>query len=340
MAVQHIMQRPYRRKEKQFITMHIFGEKPVVPEVSEYFMDNFKWILDGGFDLISYNHYKQFAEGKHLARKYSIDDLVASCVPKSPGDQKNKRRQQSYYDANSLMLEYVLKEVFTPNLFNKLRKLSPHDKILFQGRYRDILEKLMLDRNRLFEDYDRVFNRQTDPLEQPTVESVGMHNILRQSIYGPISFNSFSDYEPGAGMAVVRQLVELRIRRAFGFFGYTDNNGTEYPITVSTIFKVLKNHTINSTPNIKSIERIYSFPNIYMHSGRYPYSWYPIFFELILRPISLGNSVRSPEGFSWDVNNAIKVRKRDFDAIQYEMRSQLAGKGKLIDCKPECEVIA
>ena len=339
MNIEHIKTQPPDKGGKLFVDMHLDGDTPLQQAVSESFMSNFRWLLDGGLDQLSYEHYKLFGCYRGARKVYDIEYLIATAVPKTVGDEEKKLSQRGYYDANSLILEYVLREVFTLKLFKELGKLDDRDKRAVQMRYRDILQTLMLDRQNLINAHGKVFG---DGKYAPTshhISSVGMHNALRQSIYGNLSFNSFADYEPGAGMAVVRQLVELRVRRAFGILGYITNQGGVQPIAMSSIFEVLKRHQITSSPNIHSIERIYSFPNIYMHSGEVPYSWYPIFFEYVLRPISFDYDEQNGIGYSWDVNNAITVTRSELEAIQAEVLALKADAKELISCKPECKVV-
>ena len=49
---------------------------------------------------------------------------------------------------------------------------------------------------------------------------MSVHQVLRQSLFGQASFDSFADMEISASIAVIRQLVELRLRRAFGVLAY------------------------------------------------------------------------------------------------------------------------
>lgn len=338
MSISHIKTKPNIKKSPLFISMRIDGDS-MSSKVDEYFMDDLKWLIDGGFDLISYEHYEKFGQYRRARVEFDIDSLIAAAVPKTIGNEKKKQAQYVYYDANSLILEFVLKEVFSARLYKELKSLDKRDKRAVQLRYRDILQTLMLDRQNLINMYDEAFGDAKYPPSFRSITSVGMHNALRQAIYGNVSYNSYADYEPGAGMAVVRQLIELRIRKAFGIEGYITAQGGKKPIPMSQIFAVLKKHKFASSPNIHSIERIYSFPNIYMHSGRIPFSWFPLFFEYVLRPISFGNQTISSVGYSWDIKNAITITKSELNAIQEEVVALKKDAKELIYSEPECRIL-
>ena len=111
---------------------------------------------------------------------------------------------------------------------------------------------------------------------------MALHNVLRQSAYGRASFHSFADIEIDASIAVVRQMIELRMRRAFAALALIDTNGNIYPLDLSSVFDILKKYNNIVYPGkLTSIERIYKWSNLYIHSGVGDYAWITYFFGAI-----------------------------------------------------------
>lgn len=109
--------------------------------------------------------------------------------------------------------------------------------------YEHILKWILMDaeelqnffRNNLRKDF-----QYTNNLDARYIHYVSVHQVLRQSLFGQVSCNSFADVEISASMAIIRQLVELRIRRAFGVLSYIDeSNGNLLPLDLSTVFECL-----------------------------------------------------------------------------------------------------
>ena len=163
-----------------------------------------------------------------------------------------------------------------------------------------------------------------------------VHRVLRQTLYGQVSCNSFTNMEISASIAVIRQLIELRIRRAFGVLSYIDpESGGLIPLELSKLFDVIKAHKeqITFPLKIENIERIYKWSNMYVHSGKCELSWIPYYIETILKELSFGQKTEH----SWDVKNGITTTNEVIERILDEL---LVGhpKYKIYACKPECVI--
>lgn len=130
--------------------------------------------------------------------------------------------------------------------------------------------------------------------------------------------------------------VELRIRRSFAAIALVDQKGNLYPLDMISIFEILKKYEkdIVFPGRLSSIERIYKWSNLYIHSGRGDYAWITYFLEKYLRPLSFGNE--KPDG-SWNYNNAISLTQKTYDKIEKEL-SELNDNFSVLKCKPECEI--
>ncbi|EIS9525830.1 hypothetical protein L0775_003817 [Clostridioides difficile] len=98
---------------------------------------------------------------------------------------------------------------------------------------------------------------------------MNLHQVLRQNLYGQQSLHSFVDMETSCSIAIIRQIIELRIRRAFGIIAFLDKDGNVKPLNMSSIFNVLKKYKkdIYFPIDLSNIERIYSWSNMFVHSG-------------------------------------------------------------------------
>lgn len=104
---------------------------------------------------------------------------------------------------------------------------------------------------------------------------------------------------------------------------------------MSSIFDILKRHDDIVFPGkLTSIERIYKWSNLYIHSGRGDYAWITYFLEKYLRNLSFGTQ---KEDGSWSYNNGISLSKETYKMIEHEIES-LNSKYTVLKCKPECEI--
>ena len=69
---------------------------------------------------------------------------------------------------------------------------------------------------------------------------MNLHQVLRQNLYGQQSLHSFVDMETSCSIAIIRQIIELRIRRAFVIIVFLDKDENVKPLNMSSIFNVLK----------------------------------------------------------------------------------------------------
>ena len=168
------------------------------------------------------------------------------------------------------------------------------------------------------------------------IHTMELHNVLRQAVYGNISFHSFADYETAAPIAVIRQIIELRIRRAIGVLGYIDESSINiYPLKMTKVFEIIKQYPDIIFPNhLTYLERIYQWSNLYIHSGKGDFAWITFFLEKYLRPLSFGD--RKKDG-NWSFKNAITVTKETLDNIKQDIQN-LNPNLQLLTCDPECEL--
>jgi len=297
------------------------------------FLEYYQFLHNGGFDELENQLFKHFRIQKWPS--LSNDDIICSILPKSEPDRINKRKKKDYYIANAYCAFVVLKQIYTVELYNELKNTSS----TYYFTYFLILKSIMQDLDQLKNLYSvEIKNDSRYPayVNRP-IHTMKLHNVLCQAVYGNVSFHSFVDYETAAPIAVIRQIIELRIRRAIGVLGYIDESSNNiYPLKMTKVFEIIKKYPDISFPNqLTYLERIYQWSNLYIHSGKGDFAWITFFLENYLRPLSFGN--RKSNG-NWSCYNAITVTKETLDKIQEDIQ-KLNPSFQLLTCSPECELL-
>ena len=297
------------------------------------FLEYYQFLLKGGFDELEKQLFKHIKIKKWPS--ITNDDIICSILPKSEPDRINKRKKKDYYIANAYCAFEVLKQIYTVELYNELKNISS----IYYFTYYLILKNIMQDLDQLKNLYSiEIENDLSYPasVNRPT-HIMELHNVLRQALYGNISFHSFVDYETAAPIAVIRQIIELRIRRAIGVLSYIDESSNNiYPLKMTKVFEIIKKYPDISFPNqLTYLERIYQWSNLYIHSGKVDFAWITFFLEKYLRPLSFGN--KKDDG-NWSSYNAITVTRETLDKIKEDIQ-ELNPSFQLLTCSPECDLL-
>lgn len=303
----------------------------IIRNMSVTFIEYFEYMLDGGLEEIE-NHV---LESLHLKKwcNYNDDDIIDSILYKTIMEREKKKKNKDYYIANGKCAVDILKYIFTEDVYNGLKQAPA----IVKHNYYHILQRIMMDIEQLINQYENNINQNYKYVANAyrPIHTMSLHNVLRQSAYGRASFHSFADIEIDASIAVIRQIIELRIRRAFSAIALIDKNGNTYPLDLSSIFDILKKYNDIVFPGkLTSIERIYKWSNLYIHSGTGDYSWITYFLERYLRPFSFG---KEKANGSWSYDNGISLSKETFNAIEHEIET-LNENYTVLKCKPECEI--
>lgn len=183
----------------------------IIRNMSVTFMEYFEYMLDDGLEEIE-NHV---LESLHLKKwcNYSDDDIIDSILYKTIMEREKKEKNKDYYIANGKCAVDILKYIFTEDVYNGLK----HAPAIVKHNYYHILKYIMMDIEQLINQYENNINQNYEYLANAyrPIHTMSLHNVLRQSAYGRASFHSFADIEIDASIAVIRQIIELRIRRAF-----------------------------------------------------------------------------------------------------------------------------
>lgn len=309
------------------------GANAVSEEEQVSFLDYFKYLLETDFEDLE-NQLKERLEIKKFPNR-SKEQLVEGIIATTPKELEKKRKNKNYYICNANCLLNTIRKIFTKDLYAILsKKETPQIAI---HNYEHILKCFLLDSEELCNLYANNMKKDFEYkafIDSRYIHYMSIHQILRHSLYGQVSVHSFSDMEISASIAVIRQLIEIRIRRAFGVVSYIDSKGNLIPLDLSSIFEAVKRHKkeIDFPIAIENIERIYKWANMYIHSGLQELSWIPYFIEDVLKELNFGKV----EDRKWDVKNGISTTQSVIDKIHKELKDEVNEKGlKIYTCKLE-----
>ena len=349
------------------------------------FLDYLTWLATDNFRpletrLISvfYNqkehqqqlHQQQHKEHKnaHLPARSTADDIIAGMIVTSEADFTRKTKTDNYYICNAHAILAVVRHIFTPEFINTLSHYNkrPETQFLVEN-YQDILLWLLRDVEDLTSLYSQeVLRTQEVPQEvlgatkyrsfirNRYIHTASLYQVFRQGLFGSVSSHSFADKEPSANIATIRQLIELRLRRAFGVLAFEDaykHNAIE-PLNMSLLFNVLKQYSDKIQIDgikLENLNRIYTWSNSFIHGGLGDYSWIPFYLELVLRGLffSSGPKTNRTGGYSRGFNNGISTTVSVIRSV-WEDLIRLVNDGKddetaryklVILRTPECDLI-
>ena len=179
------------------------------------------------------------------------DQLIQQILGKSSNDEKNKKSKIDYYIANVITYLRVIKKLLTDDFISNFGPERSVDDLKIYNYHR-VFQNLLFDSLILLNEYC-VNVKETDP-EYRCGKGYSQHTLtlyqsLRQSIFGQSSYHSFTKIEPDLSISIIRQLVELRVRRAFGVLGwYHPGNQSMEPLPLTFLFDVLKKYDVRLTP--------------------------------------------------------------------------------------------
>ena len=308
------------------------------------FLNYLEWLMKDNFAPLE-NELKNRLEINKL-QKRSNEQLIEGMIVTSQKEFDKKTQDKNFYICHALSVLYVMRQIFTHDFFDILRITASdkHTKFL-ANEYEQILRHILLDVEDLCSLYSRTIKKESkyqSYIRSRYIHTAAVHQVLRQGLYGNISFHSFSDKEISATIGTIRQLIELRIRKSFGVMAFEDQKGNICPLDMSMLFGVIKKYQrdIRFPIKLENIIRIYKWANSFVHSGLGDYNWVPFLIEFILRNLSFGEE----KDYGWNINNGISMSQKTIDAIRNDLirlrnpKSDGIIKFKLLICTPECEI--
>ncbi len=277
------------------------------------------------------NEYLQFGVAEMDLKKLPTkknDQIIEQIIAKSPNDLNLKVKSPEYYKAHLCCIKIILEEIILDEPFLQyLRDYKVEEgKDMVVYNYFNLLREILFDMALLIQDYNQVIKEIL-----PTGFSLGknlyqrdftLYQLLPQIIFGQVSFHSFTEREPNVSIAIIRQVIELRIRKAFGIMGTYDKVKDSFePLQLGQIFDEIKKYQdeIDFAIPLGNIIRINGWSNIFMHSGMKDYTWTLIFVFNYLHEFIKGRK----QGTSWSLNSGIKIKQETLDKIVNGLQQKL-----------------
>lgn len=287
------------------------------------FIEYCEYLLSSGFEEIE-SKICSLLDLKKLPT-LSSDEIVEGVIFKSIKDLKNKQQNKNYYQSNAVCMLNSLKGVITEDVLERLKASSNNELLIYN--YTSLVKDILLD----YMDLENLYRG--DKLQR-SQHTMSMYQTYRQLVFGQCSFHSFVEKEVNMSITLIRQAIEVRVRRAIGVLGIENSNGIVEPLPMSTIFKVLGDYKseVKFAVPLDKLIRIYNWANIFVHTGVVTYRWLPVMLEKYLKPILIG---QKKDEKNWHIDNGIEMSSETYEKIKEVLSEALKENSKFYECRPE-----
>jgi hypothetical protein len=253
----------------------------------------------------------------------NLDNQIGAALPRSFADFEHKSKDNAFYRTHA---QWFLDEMDLVVSRVPRESTDPAANFAYGNVYRYV-QGLLMDSVVLFEHWG------TRALEVPGVYGVGKNETAhlvqfwhgtRQMIYGHGSFGlSFAGSHSDLAVGMIRQAVELRLRRAFGVLGKSRvSDGSFSPVSLSELFDAIDeagSDVITPVP-LFNIKRVNAWANMFMHYGIKFYSWTPSRVLLYVRPLIVGGETVEGEK---TVYSGVKMKQAAFDKVRLSIADKI-----------------
>jgi len=258
--------------------------------------------------------------GKKTIPRLPVEKLIQESLSTSMPSATNSK---NYYIANVTSFLTVL-----PLLINKLHshleKYTPTSKDLLIFNHYHSLRRILFDGILILREIEMDLHKKKISRfhlgKYPVIHQLDYLITVDQLIFGQRSFNSKWDTTPEFSAAIIRMMIEVRLRLLTGIVGSVNikTNAIE-PLTMRPIFNALEKtkNDYHLTVSISTLQRIYTWANIFLHSSFKPYMWQPILIRKCLSQFIAGpqSSRRSKK------NNKVFFSKKTMLKVQGIVRA-------------------
>jgi hypothetical protein len=243
--------------------------------------------------------------------------IVEQTIPKTPGEVRRQEKSESYYLANAVGFVRVAKQVFEPyNQFapsvNSTDSHTIGNMIMeFNEFITDALYFLAT-----LEAFRNVPSEQRKYLgyisKSPVKHHISMYQTVLVLLHEQGSFHSPTYLDPSFAVAILRQLIELRLRRSIGVMGAIRNETFE-PVQMKIIFAALRTYQseVQLSIPLSNVERIYAWSNLFLHGATTDFIWKSHLAMEYLDVLFVSNISElrsSPTKIrSWNVNDGVVI---------------------------------
>ena len=279
------------------------------------------WYLGGGRDLFIEAFTAEV--GVKLNVKTDAGARLNAALPKGLPDYAKKAADPAFYRSNA---EWFLLEM-DQIIASVPRESDEPDATFPYGNVLRFVQHVLLDSVVLFADWGNHCAPQ--PKSYGMVKNEATHLVqlfhgARQIIYGHGSFGlSFVENHSDIAIGIIRQSVELRLRRAFGLQG-KELDGVLYPVPLLELLNAIDaaGAGIELPVPFAEIKRVNGWANVSLHGGLKAYAWAPPRVLDHLRPFLIGGP--SVNG-RLTVNAGVAATQSAFEAVRSALVRQIKG---------------
>ncbi|WP_298372558.1 hypothetical protein [Azospirillum sp.] len=286
-----------------------------------------KWYDTEGKSLFS----SAFVEvsGKRFIEPNSDDWLITTGISSTEADYEKKIRKIDYYRVNAFWFQKEIEQII---------KTIPNDESyktlnIAYGQVLSFVDSLVKDSLVLLRECASLRSGLNEAgfHKNPVTRLDEFYVSARYLVYGSFAVGHHSD----VSISVIRQALEIRLRRALGVIAKVDTSGIQHPISLSEIIAVLEpfGSKIDIKIPISSLKRINGWANMYLHSGLKEYAWVSPRVLEYLADFLLGGD--SAPGYVSTVNSGVIMDEKTFQEIRMEIERNCAPKFKLFALDPE-----
>jgi len=290
----------------------------------------FDYLLNGGID----EYLEATAEllGQTRLSKRTDASICEQAFPRNYSDFGKAVDKDNFYIANARCFEQCIRQVLDTTFVGQFHSFSPaRGNALLIQNYQHLFRAVLLDSAFLHVMYQmHVQNKAWEDVEPKVGKSSEEHEFplyvaLTQAVFGQSSFHSPADLNIDTGAALVRQMLELRLRRAFGIVGIirTRTKPVE-PVPMGVLFDALKGHQddIDFSVPLPHIHRLYQWANLYLHDGFRSFAWQYVFVIHYLSGLMRGDQV----GKVRSIDYGIKSTQKTVDAVRADVEQIINGR--------------
>lgn len=299
------------------------------------FLDYLEFFLASNYRVFD-NHILNNLSLKKIPKR-DTNEIIEGMIPSTLKERETKSQNKNYYICHAACAAQTIKSIFNVELLNYLRGFNVPPEII--ERYSRLLEELLSDVDQLinlFQCKIKGNNAYPSNIENRFINFSSLHTILRQILHGNNMPNP--SIESSVSISLIRQIIEIRLRRAFGTMSYIDDNFNVVPLDMSSLFQVLKRveRNIEFPLKLSTIERIYKWANMSVHTGKDDFVWIPYYVEKQFSTLSFGHVDKMLEE-GWQINNGIKTTENIIHLIHQQL--VINKELKILKCRPECQIV-
>lgn len=283
----------------------------------ESLLKKFEYLKDAGLD-----DYRQYAQQVFCVTKlpnWEYAKLVELTIYKSyiDKDKKETDLKKKYHLANVVSFLKVVEDILSGNFITWFTDYQTTDeKDILVHNYSGLFKHLLFDAMYVFDDFQCRFQQKKQSCWKSfSKPPFHFFLLLEQCIFGQVSCHSFMDKSEDLSVAVIRMMLESRLRRAFDYWGTVEKStGRFRELSMSILFDALA-ETARHFPKVEflkrsqNLDRIYQWACLYIHGAHSDLSWKPILVMNYLKD----NMIHTQKGNKISVDYGISMPRSAMD---------------------------